>query len=326
MKQLLLQIGLLLLLAACQQEVVPEKTGEKVTLSFDFYNASLTKADDASSAPDTLMPVGKKFRAYAYPKGETTTGSPSATGIYTVADNGIAEGDMTLYRGDYDIYLVSYFDENYVPELGGDNFISVSNEKDFMYTTLKGVSVRPASSGLNKMKIPITTPFTRLCSNIILKVQANKTQPVTVGGLKVNSITINNLSTPLSYQLGESDWHSKTTGYTESLSTSKFSQGGAAINPRESDPMVVLPIDGTTALKFNVNLQIQYDKNNTGDASKYVTENFNYEASVRKIFLPGMTYVFEFTLTFFGTINPTDLTLGILEYTTVSDNTDEVGK
>lgn len=324
MKQLLLHIGFLLLLAACQQEVVPEEKGEKVALSFDLYKASLTKAEDTSNDDVSLMPTGKKFRAYAFPKGGETTGIPSGEGLYTVGEKGAASGSLTLYSGEYDIYLVSYFDETYAPELDG-SLISVDNGKDFMYTVLKDVTVRPASGATN-MTVPVTTPFTRLCSNIILKVQASQTQPVSVGGLKVNSITINNLSTPLSYQLGETDWHSKATGYTESLSTSKFTSGGLATNPRESDPMVVLPINGTTALKFNVNLQIKYDKNSTGDPLEYVTEDFNYEASVRKIFLPGMTYVFEFTLTFFGTINPTDLTLGILEYTTVSDNTDEVGK
>ncbi len=39
-----------------------------------------------------------------------------------------------------------------------------------------------------------------------------------------------------------------------------------------------------------------------------------------------MTYEFEFTLTFFGDQEPTDLSLAILEYTTVKFSTDEVGK
>lgn len=321
MKQLLLHIGFLLLLAACQQEVVPEEKGEKVALSFDLYKASLTKAEDTSNDDVSLMPTGKKFRAYAFPKGGETTGIPSGEGLYTVGDNGAASGSLTLYSGEYDIYLVSYFDETYAPELDG-SLISVDNGKDFMYTVLKDVTVRPASGATN-MTVPVTTPFTRLCSNIILKVQASSTQPVPIRELKVNSITINNLSTPLSYQLGKPDWRTdQIFNYTESMNFSKFTNTGDQVtNPVESDPMVVLPINGKTALKFNVSLDIEYKK-----SSQVVTETFNYEASVRKIFLPGMTYVFEFTLTFFGTINPTDLTLGILEYTTVSDNTDEVGK
>ena len=39
-----------------------------------------------------------------------------------------------------------------------------------------------------------------------------------------------------------------------------------------------------------------------------------------------MTYEFEFTLTFFGDTKPTDLSLAILEYTTVRFSSDDVGK
>ena len=53
---------------------------------------------------------------------------------------------------------------------------------------------------------------------------------------------------------------------------------------------------------------------------------FPYRPKVYKSFLPGMTYEFEFTLTFFGDQEPTDLSLAILEYTTVKFSTDEVGK
>lgn len=322
MKQLLLHLGFLLLLAACQQEVVPEEKGEKVALSFDLYKASLTKAEDTSNDDVSFMPTGKKFRAYAFPKGSETTDTPSGEGLYTVGDNGAASGSLTLYSGEYDIYLVSYFDKTYAPELDG-SLISVDNGKDFMYTVLKDVTVRPASGATN-MTVPVTTPFTRLCSNIILKVQASQTQPVPITGLKVKSITINNLSEPLSYQLGKSDWEkTNSIKYANSLTFDKFSIGTTVNDPAVGDPKVVLPINGSTALKFNLSLEITYKKTQLDNE---ITEIFPYEASVRKIFLPGMTYVFEFTLTFFGTISPTDLTLGILEYTTVSDNTDEVGK
>lgn len=326
MKQLFIQtgIGLLLLLTACRNEVVPEDRGEQVTLSFDLYKAELTKAENA-----TLMPAGKKFYAYAYEQGSTTDQAPVGSGIYTVDEKGTATGNLTLYRGVYNIYLVSYYDDYYVPELGDNYLITVSNEKDFMHTALKNVTVQP-TPGQNMMSVPLTDPFTRLCSNVIVKVRASNTQPVTVGWLTVSDITIQNLSAPLSYQLGEDNLKTSSALYTESLSFKgiNFKPETAGqeqvTTPKASEAQVVLPINGTTPLKFNISLNITYNKNGGPDGS--VTEPFNYEASVRKIFLPGMTYVFDFTLTFFGALDPADLTLGILEYTTVSDNTDNVGE
>lgn len=323
MKQLFIQtgIGLLLLLTACHNEVVPEDRGEQVTLSFDLYKAELTKAENA-----TLMPAGKKFYAYAYEQGSTTDQVPVGSGIYTVDNKGTATGNLTLYRGVYNIYLVSYYDDYYVPELGDNYLITVSNEKDFMHTALKNVTVQP-TPGENKMSVPLTDPFSRLCSNVIVSVKASNTQPVTVMWLTVKNITIDNLSAPLSYQLGTDNLLTSSALYTESLSFNGDEFGSTdkeAKVPKVSNPKVVLPINGATALKFNISLEIQY--NRTGEQGASVTEPFNYEASVRKIFLPGMTYVFDFTLTFFGALNPADLTLGILEYTTVSDNTDNVGE
>ena len=43
--------------------------------------------------------------------------------------------------------------------------------------------------------------------------------------------------------------------------------------------------------------------------------------------LPGMTYMFAFTLTFYGILDPADLTLAIGEYeSTVTLDSDEMGK
>ena len=81
---------------------------------------------------------------------------------------------------------------------------------------------------------------------------------------------------------------------------------------------MILPLIGTDPLEFELNLNIGYMKN-----GKLTHKIFPYRPKVYKSFLPGMTYEFEFTLT---DQEPTDLSLAILEYTTVKFSTDEVGK
>lgn len=318
---------MLLLLSACQNEVIPEQTGDKIALSFNLYRGELTKAANATS----LLPEGSKIRAYAYTKGAVTTNSPVGYGDYVVdasgkatalKENGVDKG-LTLYRGNYDIYLVSYNDKDYVPETADDNLLHVSNGNDFMYSTLKGITVQPTSGGKNMMSVDLPEPFTRLCSQVIVTVKAGDKQPVTVSGLSVSSVNIKKLSSDLSYQLGKTAWNTDSgieqTG-TGALNT--FTEGDVdnVKIPRVSDPLVVLPLVGTDPLEFELNLNIGYTKGGT-----LVTKLFTYKPKVYKSFLPGMTYQFEFTLTFFGDAEITNLELAILEYTTVTSSTDNVG-
>ena len=328
-KQLFIQLtlGMLLLLSACQNEVIPEQTGDKIALSFNLYWGELTKAANATS----LLPEGSKIRAYAYTKDAVTINSPVGYGDYVVdasgratalQENGVDKG-LTLYRGNYDIYLVSYNDKNYVPETADDYLLHVSNGNDFMYSTLKGITVQPTSGGKNMMSVDLPEPFTRLCSQVIVTVKAGDKQPVTVSGLSVSSVNIKKLSSDLSYQLGKTAWNIDSgieqTG-TGALNT--FTEGDVdnVKIPRVSDPLVVLPLVGTDPLEFELNLNIGYTKGGT-----LVTKLFTYKPKVYKSFLPGMTYRFEFTLTFFGDAEITNLELAILEYTTVTSSTDNGG-
>ena len=78
-------------------------------------------------------------------------GSPIGSGDYVVNEAGtaVAADDigLTLYRGEYDIYLVSYNSQDFYPTANGaKNLIEVSNGKDFMYSNLKGISVQPTSA------------------------------------------------------------------------------------------------------------------------------------------------------------------------------------
>lgn len=332
MKQLFIQlmVGILFTLAACRNEVIPEETGNKIALSFNLYQAELTKADAASS----IISEGTMLRAYAYTKDAATTGKPVGFGDYVVNSTGVANaangGGLTLYRGDYDIYLVSYNDKNYVPEAGNDNLLHVSNGKDFMYSALKGITVQPTSGGADMMSVDLPEPFTRLCSEVIVKVKANTKQPVGVERLWVNSVKMSKLSGDLSYQMGMTDWTiNNSLEYTgsktfekETFTNNSKTEVVESTTARVSAPIVVLPLKGIAPLEFDLDLEIQFLKSGTGS----VTKSFHYYPSVYKSFLPGMTYEFEFTLTFFGDLEPTDLSLAILEYTTVKFSTDDVGQ
>lgn len=330
-KQLFIQLtlGMLLLLSACQNEVIPEQTGDKVALSFNLYRGELTKAANAT----TLLPDGSKIRAYAYTKGAVTTGSPVSYGDYVVDASGKAtalkenevDKGLTLYRGNYDIYLVSYNDKNYVPETANDNLLHVSNGNDFMYSTLKGITVQPTSGGANTMSVDLPEPFTRLCSQVIVTVKAGEgTQPVPFTYLVVTSVNVNKLSDDLSYQMGTTSWVDENVAQIDKKETiSEFTNntGGNITTARKSEPLVVLPLTGNNPLEFEINLNIGFNPDNN-----YVVKSFTYNTKVYKSFLPGMTYRFDFTLTFFGDQKPTDLSLAILEYTTVKISTDDVGK
>ena len=90
---------------------------------------------------------------------------------------------------------------------------------------------------------------------------------------------------------------------------------------RTSDPGVLLPVYGTQKMKFDVNLTVKYKD---GDATKNSTDS--YYATIEKALLPGMTYQFDFSLTFYGAIVPSDLTLAIREWTTSNLTGEDLGK
>ena len=69
-----LVLGILLAGCSAGDAVLPDadpdpEPGEPVTLTFDMYSASVTRADAASTSED--MAIGKIFRIYAFPAGST---------------------------------------------------------------------------------------------------------------------------------------------------------------------------------------------------------------------------------------------------------------
>lgn len=329
-----------ILLAGCNagDAVLPDtapdpEPGEPVTLTFDMYSASVTRADAASTSED--MAIGKIFRIYAFPAGSTNLGAPLDSKNYTVqaseADSskpGKATGSLTLYRGTYDLYLVSYNSSTEVPELDSSGAFTVSNGKDFMYTKLEGIVVQPDKTGDNTMLVSLPKPFTRMGAQVITTVKArNSMQPVTPTALVVNYIKVSGLYGSYIYKLNNTSWETPTatTVADASYSFEKFDSNNTldydVTKERTSDPGVLLPVGGTQKMKFDVNLTVKYK-----DGSLTKTSTDSYFATIEKALLPGMTYQFDFSLTFYGAIVPSDLTLAIREWTTSNLTGEDLGK
>lgn len=332
--------GCLILLTACSgkltDDVDPEDKGEPVNISFDMYSASLTKADEASTED---MAPGKTFRIYAYNSvsdGLPDFSKPLASSVYTVGDNGIATGNLSLYRGTYYMYLVSYNSESQTPELtAGTGKIRVSdieesiNGKDFMYTTLNNIIVQPESAGGNHMTVKLPTPFTRMGSQVIVRAAAKDgTQPVELKSLEMISLKVSGLHGALDYTLGKTVWDA-SLDFNSSFTYTSFNrvdEDGEASNLLKdfwtSNPAVLLPVNGSHMLKFDVNMRIKYQPKQ-GEL-KEITPT--YTAEIQKVLSPGMTYRFDFMLTFYGEIIPSDLTLAVKEYNTIPLESDGLGK
>lgn len=342
---------LLWLLAGCSSGdgVLPgtePENGEAVSLSFslcryttDVEGGGTTRAEGgaaATRAESTVaqdMAVGKTFRVYAYPAGATDLTSPKATAVYTVVSAATsnepakATGELYLYRGAYDLYLLSYNMESETPELtSGTSDITTGNGKDFMYTVLKNVWIQANNVGANKLDIELPDPFKRMGAQVKVMVKGKDgSQPVRIYKIeKPNYITIKGLPTSLTYGLGKTAWNevSNPAGvYTASYSFSGFTSTNENdyVIPWESKAEVLLPVDGTVLLDFDVNLTVLYEAGTK-------TRTASYPASIQKTLLPGMTYEFEFSLTFYGVLSPSDLTLAVKEYNTVSLSSDGMGK
>ena len=174
---ILLPVCLALMMLACTSGLPdndnrqkPQGEGEPVELSFKLYEASLTKALGATTLVD--LDPGTKFTVLAYKAGTAVDAStqklpePLGKSVCTIADDKTADGNMSLYRGEYDLYFISYNSETAPDPSAGE--IEVRNGYDFMYNEIKGLVVQPQNDGDNKMEVSMTGPFVRLGSKVDL--------------------------------------------------------------------------------------------------------------------------------------------------------------
>ncbi len=332
-------VGCLVVLASCAanapEDIGPEDRGEPVGISFDMYTASVTKAETETTED---MVAGKTFRIYVYnsvENGMPDFSKPLASAVYTVGTDGVATGDLRLYRGSYYMYLVSYNSDSETPVLtSGTGKIKVSDiednsgGKDFMYTTLKDIVVQPEAAGGSHMTVKLPTPFTRMGSQVVVRAAAKDgTQPVQIQSLEMISLKVSGLHGALFYTLGNTLWDADMD-FNSSFTYSSFNridENGQPSNLLKdfwtSDPAVLLPVDGSHLLTFDVKMRITYQPKQ--GAVKEITPT--YTAEIQKVLSPGMTYRFDFTLTFYGEIIPSDLTLAVREYNTISLESDGLG-
>lgn len=303
--------------------------GERINLEFDMYAADVQPQTKAIGANITLTPMveGTRFNVYAY-RGNTPISNAPYT-VTTAEGKNKATGNLSLYRGNYDLHMISSnssVSEN-LPTVNSEGRVEVSNGTDFMYNTLKNITVQPESDGTSSMTVPLTSPFIRLGSRIDLSVKASPNSPVAVKNLSVNSITISGLSDNLYYTPGQEDWDTNMNNdYSNNLEVKSFTtEVDMTAKPATKlvgDPIVVLPVNGSRPLVFDIDLSITY--NPTTSTEK--TESFQYQVTTDKALQKGMAYSFEFTLTFFGNLTPGDITLSAFGYSQEIDQpTDEVG-
>lgn len=318
--------------ADTEDPVSPPDRGEPVEVSFVMYKGSAVEEDvpgDAGAATRATatgmagMDAGKLLRVYVYEAGSTDWTNPVATADYTVQTDGTATGNMPLYRGRYDFYLFSYNSSTDAPSLASGGVIDVYNGSDFMYNRLTGMTVQPGSAGATMMQAPLTTPFKRMGSQVQVRVRAKDGgQPVTPTSLKVNNVKVEGLPEKLSFPLNGTAWNAAANYGGPGFYYNSFTKNNYTVTEfRESGQEVLLPVNGSALLKFTVNLTVGYLD---GSTPKTMTDDF--EASIMKVMLPGMKYVFDFTLTFYGVLNPSDLTLAVQGYTEVELPSDEIGK
>lgn len=327
----------------------PDEKGEPISITFDMESAIQTRADGSTSTgTDEKMGDGKTFRIYVYDMANITDikdldfSTPLVSSIYTVNEVGgklVATGNLKLYRGTYYMYLVSYNSDSEQPllsttsatnestdeETGPNAIINVVNGKDFMYTTLPNVVVQPQSSGSGIMSVKLPSPFNRLGSQVIVSAaKKDVTQPVEIQELEVDKITIKGLHSSLDYSLKNFKWNDNNTDFNADyiFYGSEFTRNNNddTRSPWISNAKVLLPVDGTELLTFEVTLIISYKENGTNK-----TINPTYEASMQKVLMPGMAYQFDFLLTFYGEIIPADLTLAVKQYDEIELDSDGLG-
>ena len=241
--------------------------------------------------------------------------------VYKVEAGGTATGPLKLYRGSYDIYLLSYNSEASYPKTDDEGKVRVENNHDFMCTKLTNVVVQP-EAGKNMMEVQLPEPFKRMGSQVITTVSVKDNTPVKPSGLTVTSITIGGLRHELVYRLNSSAWEVPADKANDnSVAFSGFTGSGLDSKPPAVSPAkVLLPVDGT--LTFDVAMTITYTESDGTEKTIYPV----YKASLLKALLPGMTYKFDFTLTFYGEIKPVDLTLAVTDWNRIPLEAEDMGK
>ncbi len=316
--------------------VTPEP--EPATLSFSLPQAE-TRALGAAPATENLA-SGTIFSVYAYRNGKR-----AGEGVYQVdattttlaspATIGGTPKPLKLTKGKYDLYFFSYnstgTNAGDYPTLPDNSAAAtVSNGKDFLFTSLRDVEIQAnqssgADTGQKTFSVSLSdAPFRHQCARAkaTLEVQEKPVKPEAVTSL---SITLKNLSANGSYDASADRWNMDTRAETNTLS---FVTGGSFTPDFNASPpqlqtstseTFLLPVNASSddPLKFDLSMSVGYTSTLEGGGTK--TQQVKLENyALPKQLQAGKSYNFVFRLTFYGDYKPVGVVLDIEEYTPVS--------
>lgn len=343
--EIFIMLPLLLLLSCCSEEDSSrQETGEVVTLCFDLpgIRNSLNESPESRASGRTtstsLMTNGTLFSVRAY-KSNTSTQASSVfvdNGVYKVESSGTKATPLSddqalkLTRGTYDLYFLSYNSSstNDVPG-AKDATVSISNGKDFIGVSLKKMLIQADKDGQTELTIPIDGyPFDHLCSRIKATLEIPKEQPVAPQKISDLKITLQNLRANNTYSWIEEGF--TALGDRNSANSLNLITSGSLDNIQSSTTFpvslassdaFVLPLDESTELQFSVKMTVGY----TDKKGNATTKTLDQTVELKKALLPGMSYNFVFSLTFYGDFLPADLTVDVKDYIPVELSPDDVG-
>lgn len=342
-----------LLLSGCRKEELPPQTeaGGKLALSFDLPQAELP----STGLPATGSPQGRALtsavptepladntllcvRAYKkVEQGGTETFVFVDKGIYKVTDSGkkavaSTEADaLKLTRGTYDLYFLSNRSTTTYPDVTGET-ATVSNSTDFLAASLKDTRIQADKDGQTELTIPIgNSPFRHLCSRVKATLEIPQSQPVAPTSISGLNLSVKNLRADNTYTwLTEGFTALGARGVDKSLQLVSGGATGAidlTTSPAVYDPspegFYVLPLDESGPLQFEVSMTVKYTNKNGVANTEWKLAPQTVE--LKKALLPGMSYNFVFTLTFYGDFMPADLTLDVQDYIPVDLTPGDVG-
>lgn len=323
------------LLAACTQQDEPssESGGQRLTIDFDFTGAGVTVAPSATrAAAVTDMKAGTEFIVRAY-----TGATLVDDGIYKITTDGSgklvseptdAGNSLSLTRGTYDFYFISYYPpESSTPEcptVKSDNTVEVDNGKDFITTSIQGMKIQSDYDGQVTMTIPMAAyPFSHLCTRVKATLEIPTEQVVAPTAIEKISITMDNLPGNATFTFpgtsftgygGRADENKVSLlAWTEKKKITAADASDGFLARYSSADGFVIPLNDKEPLKFNVVMNVYYKNSTSGEVCK----NFTQSLELTKALLPGKSYNFVFTLSYYGDYTPADLTLNVQEFTPV---------
>ncbi|WP_418697244.1 fimbrillin family protein [Bacteroides sp.] len=312
-------------------------TPEPATLSFSLPQAE-TRALGAAQATENLA-SGTLFSVYAYRGGKRLgEGVYQVDATATLASPATINGavkPLKLTKGKYDLYFFSYNSKgknagDYPTLPDNSSAVSVSNGKDFLFTSLADIEIQANQSsgtGTDQKTFSVSlsgAPFRHQCARAkaTLEVQEKPVKPETVTGL---AITLKHLSASGSYDASADTWSMGTRADANTLS---FVTGGSFTPVFTASPPqlqtstpenFLLPVNASSddPLKFDLSMTVGYTSTLSGGGTKtQLVELKNY--ALPKQLQAGKSYNFVFRLTFYGDYKPVGVVLDIEEYTPVS--------